>query len=229
MDNEWITPRIDTRVVGLQFCISHSTLMDMSTHKNATRCAIGKDFGIGERVSQASSDTAEVGPKAVDLAVDEKRFRDIVVRDEHASCQREHLATVLVLSESRPADWPKVGGTGKRTKLFVAWVSMCVWRYSVSQAGLGCSVVKDAPLRSQSSPLVTKFGRLPTKRQYIYPNCGKKTAIPNSMKLPGVIQASWASRMRCICLKGRCRGRPTNQCDIQHKTTQAYNATSFTP
>ena len=104
---------IDTRVVGLQFCVLHSTLMDMSAHKNATCRAIGKDFGIGERMSQASSDTAKVGPKAVDFAIDEKRFRDIVVRDERARFQREHLATVLVLSESRPADWPKVGGTGE--------------------------------------------------------------------------------------------------------------------
>src|SRR5882762_1671213 len=183
MDNEWITPRIDTRVIGLQFCISHSTLMDMSAHKNATRRAIGKDFGIGERMSQASSDTAKVGPKAVDLAVDEKRFRDIVVRDESARFQMEHLATVLVLSESRPVVWPKFGGTGERTELFVAWVSMCVGRYSVSQVALRCLGAKDAPLRSQSSPLVTKFGWLPTKRQYVYPNFSKRTAVPNLVKL----------------------------------------------
>jgi hypothetical protein len=56
---------------------------------------------------------------------------------------------------------------------------MCVGRYSVSQVALGCWVVKDIPLRSQSSPLVTKFGRLPTKRQYVYPNCSKRTAVPN--------------------------------------------------
>ena len=186
----------------------------MSAHKNATRRAIGKDFGIGERMSQASSDTAKVGPKAVDLAVYEERFRDIVVRDERARFQMEHLATVLVLSESRPADWPKVGGTGERTELFVAWVSVCVGRYSVSQVALGCLVVKDVPLRSQSSPLVTKFGRLPTKRQYFYPNCSKRTAVPNLVKLPGAIQALWVSRVQCTCLKGRWRGRPTNQYDV---------------
>jgi hypothetical protein len=129
-----LSPRIDTRVVvGLQFRIPHSTLMDMSAHKNATRRAIGKDFWISERMSQASSDTAKVGPKGVDLAVDEKRFRDIVVRDESARFQMEHLATVLVLSKSRPFVWGKVGGTGERTELFVTWVSMCVWGgYSVS-------------------------------------------------------------------------------------------------
>jgi hypothetical protein len=106
--------------------------MDMSSHKNATRRAIGKDFRIGERMSQASSNTAKIGPKTVDLAVDEKRFRDIVVRDERARIQLEHLATVLVLSESRPGMWPKVGGTSERTELFAAWVSMCIRRYSVS-------------------------------------------------------------------------------------------------
>jgi hypothetical protein len=51
-----------------------------------------------ERMSQASCDTAKVGPKAVDLAVDEKRFCDIVVCDESARFQMEHLATVLVLT-----------------------------------------------------------------------------------------------------------------------------------
>ena len=112
---------------GLQFCVPHSTLMDMSAHKNATRRPIGKDFGIGERMSQTTSDTAEVGPKAVDLTIDEKRFRDIVVRDERARFQMKHLATVLVLSEARPADRPEVGGTGERTELFVTWVSMMVW------------------------------------------------------------------------------------------------------
>jgi hypothetical protein len=122
--------------------------MDMSAHKNATRRAIGKDLGISERMSQASSDTAKIGPKAVDLAIDEKRFRDIVVRDERARAQMEHLATVLVLSESWPAAWPKAGGTGERTELSVAWVSMCVGRYSVSRVALGCLAVKDVPLRS---------------------------------------------------------------------------------
>ena len=112
--------------------------MDMAAHKNTTRRTIGKDFRIGERMSQPSSGTAKIGPKSVDLAVDEKRFRDIVVRDERARGQMEHLATVLVLSEPRPGMWPKVGGTSERTELFAAWVSMyigevpCVkWRRDV--------------------------------------------------------------------------------------------------
>lgn len=100
--------------------------MDMAAYKNATRRTIGKHFRIGKRMSQATSSTAKIGPKSVDLAVDEKRFRDIVVRDERARSQMEHLATVLVLSESRPVMWPKVGGTSERTELFAAWVSMCV-------------------------------------------------------------------------------------------------------
>jgi hypothetical protein len=99
----------------------------------------------------------------------------------------------------------------------------------VSQVALGCLVVKDVPFRSQSSPLVTKFGWLPTKRQYIYPNSSKRTAVPNLVKLPAVIQASRVLRVQCTCLKGRWRGRPTDQCNIQHKTTRAYNATSFAP
>ena len=47
-------------------------------------------------ITQATSDTAKVGPKVIYLAVDEKWFREIVVRDEH-------LATVRILSELRPA------------------------------------------------------------------------------------------------------------------------------
>ena len=111
--------------------------MDMSAHKNATRRTIGKGFGISEGMSQATSDTAKVGPKAVDLAIDEKWFRDIVVRDECARFQMEHLPTVLVLSESWPVEWPKVGGTGEKTELFVAWVSTSVGKYPVSKIALG--------------------------------------------------------------------------------------------
>jgi hypothetical protein len=78
------------------------------------------------------SQAAYIGPKGVDLAVDEERFREVVVRDEYVGCQVERLLTVVVLGEPWPAVWPKVGGNGERSELFGPCVSV---------GGVGVSVV----------------------------------------------------------------------------------------
>jgi hypothetical protein len=114
--------------------------MNMSPYENATRRAIGENPWISERMTQAASDAADVGPKGVDLAVDEERFRDVVVGDEGAGCQVKRLAAVLVLLESWPAVWPKVGRTGEGTELFVPGVAM--EDVSVSEVVKGCGDVR---------------------------------------------------------------------------------------
>src|SRR5215471_3179135 len=63
----------------------------------------------------------------------------------------------------------------------------------------------DILLRSQGTPLVTKFGRLP-QNQYSYTNCSDKKSAPNLVQRSGATQASWVSMVQCTCLRGNWRG-----------------------
>ena len=71
--------RINMSSTGSQFHIS--ILRNMSTNENATHHTIGKDLGISERMSQATSDTTKVGPKSVDLAINKEKFKDAIICD----------------------------------------------------------------------------------------------------------------------------------------------------
>jgi hypothetical protein len=87
--------------------------MDMSALKDTARGAVGKKFGVGYRMAQATRDPAEVIPEVEDFAIKGKRLCHVVVQDEPAKLEMERLAAILVVSEAWAA-WPSVRPTVRR-------------------------------------------------------------------------------------------------------------------
>jgi hypothetical protein len=112
--------KIPQNAVGSHFRILHSTLMDVSALKNIARGAIGKKLGVSYRMAQATPEPAEVIPEIEDFAIKGERLRDVVVRDEPAKPEMEHLAAIFVVGEAWPFVRPTVRRTQKWSKLVAA-------------------------------------------------------------------------------------------------------------
>ena len=94
--------------------------MDVSALKDIARGAIGKKLGVGYRMAQATHEPAEVVPEVEDFAIKSERLCDVVIRDEPATPEMEHLATVLIVGEPWPFVWPTVCRTQKGSELVAA-------------------------------------------------------------------------------------------------------------
>ena len=98
--------------------------MDVSALKDIARGAVGKKLGVGYRMAQATHEPAEVVPEVEDFAIKSERLCDVVIRDEPATPEMEHLATILIVGEPWPFVWPTVCRTQKGSELVAAWIAV---------------------------------------------------------------------------------------------------------
>jgi hypothetical protein len=83
--------------------------MDVSAHKYIARGAVRTKLGVGYRMAQAAPEPAEVIPEVESFAIKGKRLCDVVIRDEPARPEMEHLATIFVVGEAWPFVRPTIG------------------------------------------------------------------------------------------------------------------------
>jgi hypothetical protein len=96
--------------------------MNVATLKDDTDRSIRKELWIRYGISKTRLQAAEVAPQLCEFTV-YKKGNSVAVRDELAISKMQHLATIAIVSETRPSPRPTIRRTHKCRELFATEVA----------------------------------------------------------------------------------------------------------
>ena len=109
-----------------------------------------KELRISNGVSKTRPNATKIVPELEDLAIKRKRWSAVIVRHEPGITEMQRLTLIVVVDESRPCGWPRVGGAQKGTDLHAI-------RITATCVSKDCEKIRIcAPLRRKPRPFLTK-------------------------------------------------------------------------